>query len=265
MSFRKAWTVYLLVCWECCGGTGSVRYNTTVPSEGACCGWVDEPLPRYVISHVEHRDVYDDASECGPEVIFVLSSGHTLCFPERGWVKDLACRVRHEEGSHRRMSSTLKEIADVLKLHHNVANNVLSYTSVDADLDDFMYAVSDVHPNPKSQSRRYEYRVWDGSSWVKCYCDLTLRLSGKLLPGGFFPSVFSGFNLFYGGLAGFGGFGGLGRDRSKASIDGTLQITFSAANGDVFTRCTHNHVYSEDVFYVPPPINGTSVPRRRRR
>lgn len=230
MSIYKAWTVYLFVYWGYCTGTSSVRFNATVLQDkhkNECCDWVENPLPRYmVIGVLDH-----ERDRCGREIVFFLSSGHAVCVPAKGWARDLACHIKNEEASYDRISSMFSQVADILRLQQHVPNGALAHGLIDADLDDFMYVASDVYLSPRVQSRRYEYRVWDGSSWVQCYCDLKLRMTSKFFPGG------------------------VGPDKPKATIESTLEITFSAASGDLFTRCTHNHVYREDAFFASPVIN----------
>lgn len=227
MSISRVWAVYLFAYWQCCyGETTGARFNATVMSYGtktACCTWIEDPLPSHVI-----KNVISITTDCGSELIFFLSSGHNICVPNKGWAKHLACIIRSEKAAYSRVSWLFTEIAEILKLNYRTYGFV-NYTTVDVDLEDFMFAVSDIYEGSRSQSRRrYEYRVWDGSSWIKCFCDLRLRMSSQFFPEGFNP------------------------DKAKAAIDCTLDITFSAADGDVFTRCTHNHVYDKDVFSVPP-------------
>lgn len=175
------------------------------------------PIPRYAISEVTSK-----LTDCGPELVFRLFSGPTVCVPAHGWARELACSMKSEKDAVHNILWMVEEVTRVLTQKYRG-----SYTSehpdIDVDMDDFMYTVTDIQRRPKMHTRKYEYRVWDGTSWIKCQCELKLRVKSK-----FFPE-------------------GTGAGRSKASIGYTLDVTFSAVSGDLFTRCTHNHLYAQDV------------------
>lgn len=233
--FLVTWYVFLFVWYF--GGPPSVRstaYGTTERVETSCCPELQQSIPRYAIT-----EVTTNLTDCGPELVFRLFSGPTVCVPAVGWARELACNIRSERDAMSSVSRIIKEVARVLTENYR-GNDAFEYPGVDIDLDDFMYAVIDIRRRTKIYSRSYEYRVRDGISWIKCRCDLKLYVDSK-----FFPE-------------------GIGAGKPKASISYTLDVTFSAADGDLFTRCTHNHLYVQDVLsWLPPPGRHSVLSGRR--
>ncbi|AAF99228.1 pr131 [rat cytomegalovirus strain Maastricht] len=223
------WHVFLFVCWLWVSSNGSTSIGNTKKIETSCCPWLMEPIPRYAI-----LEITSNLTECGPELIFHLLSGHTICVPAKGWAKKLACFMKSEKDAENSLFWVVKEAARMLTKNYR-GENTFEYHEIDLDMDDFMYAVTDIQRRPKTYIRSYEYKAWDGASWIKCQCELKLHMNSK-----FFPD-------------------GIGAGKSKASISYTLDVTFSATNGDLFTRCTHNHLYAQDVLSRLPIPNGYSL------
>lgn len=234
MTATTARNVYMFVyCWcywyyyGCYGkvlGMGPIAVDAMDDKESPCCPLLLDPLPRYAVASVSFN-----RTECGPGLFFHLFSGETICAPVKGWAKTLACHMDNENGAFGSVSWVFQQVAKVLKQYalRETARGDYVHPTIDVETFDFMYAVSDIDRSPPIHTRRYEYRVWDGISWLSCVCDLRLRMTSKLFPKG------TGFS------------------KPKASISYTLDITFSATSGDLFTKCTHNHLYDRDVFYGP--------------
>lgn len=235
MITPTAWYVFLFVWWIGTPLSGSTAIGKTEDIGTSCCPWLMYPIPRYAIS-----EVTSNLTDCGPELVFRLFSGLTICVPARGWAQELACSIKSEKDAVHSVSWMVKEVTRVLAKRYR-GSDTSEHPGIDVDMDDFMYAVTDIQRRPKTHIRNYEYRAWDGTSWIKCQCELKLRVKSK-----FFPE-------------------GIGAGKSKASISYTLDVTFSAVSGDLFTRCTHNHLYAQDVLSrLPTPSSYPLLSGRRR-
>lgn len=235
MINHTTWYVFLFAWWFCSSSSGSTTIEKTEEIKTSCCPWLIEPIPRYAISEVS-----TNLTDCGPELNFHLFSGHTICVPAKGWARELACFIKSENDAVNSLSQIIKEVVQALA-ENNRGEHTFEHPDIDVDMDDFMYAVTNIQHRPKIYTQRYAYKAWDGASWIKCQCDLKLRMSSK-----FFPE-------------------GIGAGKSKASISYTLDVTFSATSGDLFTRCTHNHFYAQDVLSRLPVPSGYSLLSGRRR
>nr|WEG69121.1 protein m131 [Mastomys natalensis cytomegalovirus 2]WEG69259.1 protein m131 [Mastomys natalensis cytomegalovirus 2]WEG69398.1 protein m131 [Mastomys natalensis cytomegalovirus 2]WEG69536.1 protein m131 [Mastomys natalensis cytomegalovirus 2]WEG69674.1 protein m131 [Mastomys natalensis cytomegalovirus 2] len=187
--------------------------DTHIFVHDVCCRWIPEPIPFHAIT-----DAIRTRSSCGDAIIFTIAGNTEICVPARGWANSSMCFVQERRDGRQIIISVFEELLDAFYYEEDTAVTVPLLAT------ELLHVSATIIRSPKIQRRSYNYRVWDGDHWLTCICEITLRANATLLPYGIGPSA------------------------PLTLITYTVDVTFSAESGDLFTRCTHNHVYQADLY-----------------
>lgn len=130
---------------------------------------------------------------------------------------------RSEYENRVRVLKTFTYLVEILKDNKTTMN-------LRTGVSDILFTAAAIKRISPIQVRHYNYQVWDGTTWLNCVCRITVKMRAHILPN---KKPVASVPL--------------------CEIHYTVDVTFSAENGDLFTRCTHNHVYEQDLL----PNNGT--------
>nr|WEG68846.1 protein m131 [Mastomys natalensis cytomegalovirus 1]WEG68982.1 protein m131 [Mastomys natalensis cytomegalovirus 1]WEG71210.1 protein m131 [Mastomys natalensis cytomegalovirus 1] len=184
-----------------------------VITDDMCCEWKPDPIPFYAIT-----DAIKTYTKCGESIIFTIAGNTRICVPARGWANSSMCFVQERRDGRQLVISAFGELLDAF---YDDEDETVVVSLLATEL---LHVSATIIRSPKIQRRAYNYRVWDGDHWLMCICEITLRANATLLPYGTGPSA------------------------PLTLITYTVDVTFSAESGDLFTRCTHNHVYRRDLY-----------------
>lgn len=195
-----------------------------------CCTTASVILPTTVVRYA--RPLYE--SGCVGYILLETNVGALVCVPATAWSERLTCSIQYEVNARWSVFQTLKGAFETLSFEKSLTDTTTIKLS-NLTTFDLMHTVA-VLQSITFETREYGYQVLDGDHWLDCVCRIELTADAKPFDGTNSPSERGTSNK------------NIAPSATLAYVRYTVSFTFSSRDGKTSTKCTHNLIYSDDIF-----------------